>query len=120
MFTSIILTIIAAVIVIVGKSTKKGIENREDKKDEIRTLLFVPVYVEDMTLEAAKVAYPDLWRKNPTLFLQYYQDLLSKRAADLENDIHPHSKKKNEAFYQRFLALGILVVLLLFINEIYN
>ena len=119
MITSII-ALAALALFITGKATKSGIKNREYKKDEIRTLLWEPVYLQGMSLEAARAKYPEMYRQHPALFVQYYQDLHSMRSADLGNDIHPLAYKKNEKIYQEFLALGIIVIMLLFINNIYN
>ncbi len=120
MITAIVLAAIATAFTIVSYATPKGIENRESKKDYLKTLLYNPVYIQGLSFEAVKLEYLSDYRKNPKLFEQYYNEYYVLRTSDLANDVHPMTFKKNESLYQQYIALAIIVVLLLIINQIYK
>jgi hypothetical protein len=103
-----------------GKATTEGIEKRETRKHYLQALLYQPVYIRGISFESAKALYPEEARRNPKLFEQYYNEYRTMRAADMESETHPLVYEKNEPLYQRYLALGIVVVLLLIISNIYD
>jgi hypothetical protein len=116
-----IVAIVSAVIFITGKVTAASLTKREQKKDYIQTLMYNPVYINGFSLESVRMMYPDLYRNNPSLFRQYYEDYMSMRLADIEAEEHPLiTQKKNEKLYRQLLTLSIIVVMLLFINKLYN
>ena len=102
-----ILTAVSSLFSFVGNVVSPSIYKRENTKNWIQQVLYSPVYLSGKSLATVKSLHATTYKKNPTLFVQYYEDYMSQRIADLEAGTHPSQQLK----IKDVVTVGFVIIL---------
>jgi hypothetical protein len=109
---SIVLSVFSAFNSIFPVATAK----RENTKHWIQRVLYSPVYLAGKDFATVKSLHATTYKKNPSLFTQYYEDLSSQRLADMEAGIHPSQKIK----LKDVLLVVFVIVLIIVMYKVWS